>query len=312
MNAQRRQGLFFVTAAFLLSGYHVLIGVPSGINTLFFLLLLIIFLGIPHGALDTLYAGRVFGIRRPSHWFLFTLAYLLPVVLVMFLWPYWSGFLLLLFLAISVLHFSGDPEPDCPLWLRILYGGSPVVLPALLHGTEVERLFAALVPTGVAASFHAVLAFLALPWLLALALAAVIFARSHRRGAIELAAVGTLCTLVPPLVSFTLFFCGMHSARHILRSVRDNDANSSPSRYIIGRAAVVGLPPMIATLAILAVYWESATNSAVEPRLIQTVFVTLLALTFPHVILVDCFYRWRTSVPPGGNPLSISRPVIFR
>lgn len=294
MSATGRQGLVFVTAAFLLIGYEVLVGLPNGGDTLPFLALLIVLLGVPHGALDTLYAGRVFGIRRPWQWLLFTLAYLLPVVAVMVLWPYWPAFFLLLFLAVSMAHFSGDPGAECPRWLRLLYGGAPVVLPALLHGSEVERLFGALVTAAIAGDFRAGLSFLAWPWLVALAAGAVALARTDRRGALEIAAAGTLCSVVPPLASFTLFFCAMHSVRHILRSVVEQDGAPVFRRWTISRAAMAGIPPMMATLAILAVYWESMGHVAMEPRLLQTVFVGLAALTFPHVILVDWFHRWRS------------------
>jgi Brp/Blh family beta-carotene 15,15'-monooxygenase len=308
MIATKHQGLLFAIGAFLLSGYHAGTGLPAGIKDPFVLALLIVLLGVPHGALDTLYAGRVFRIRRASQWLLFLLIYLLPVAAVLLLWPYWPAFLLALFLTVSIFHFSGDPEEGCPRWLRMVYGGSPVVLPSLLNGAEVDRLFAALVPGSVASSVTAILTLLAWPWLLALALGAAKLARSHRRGAIEIAAVGTLCSLVPPLLSFTIYFCGMHSARHILRSLTE-DA-TQPARWPdIGRAALAGVPPMLATLVILALYWGSAGNTAVEPRLLQTVFVSLAALTFPHVILVDWLHRWRFQHPAGANAPDFRSPV---
>jgi hypothetical protein len=37
--------------------------------------------------------------------------------------------------------------------------------------------------------------------------------------AVELGAVGVLAIVAPPLIAFVVFFCGMHSARHILRSM---------------------------------------------------------------------------------------------
>lgn len=284
-----RQGLWFGLAALGLSGYHWLIGWGEGPETVMVLAGLIVLLGVPHGALDGLYAGRLFGLATGWQWLLFTGAYLAPVVTVLVLWPRAPGLFLLVFLVVSVFHFAGDRGPDCPWWLRLLYGGAPVVLPAVAHGETLERLLGALVPAPVAASFAAGLEVMSWPWLVALAVGAVWRARGGWREAMEVGAVGVLCTVTPPLASFTLFFCGMHSARHILRSLRVEDRAKGRFAQVIG----AGGATMVATLALLAIYWGSARAEAMEPRLLQTVFVGLAALTFPHVVLVDWFSRWR-------------------
>ncbi len=294
MKALRLQSWVFIGTALLVSWIHVWIGIPQGEVSLLVLLLAIVVLGIPHGALDTLYAGRVFGVRRLWQWVLFSAAYLAPVVAVLLFWPEWPFFFLTLFLVVSISHFAGDPEPGCPVWLRMLYGGAPVVLPALLHGSEVEILLGSLVASGIAADVRMVLSFLAWPWLLIFATGALAYGRQRRQASLEMVAVGALCSLAPPLVSFTLFFCCMHSARHILRSL---DGNT-------GQAVLAGVPPMIGTLVILAVYWDSAKGAAMEPRLVKTVFVGLAALTFPHVMLVDGFYRWGKGLWSGPGSRS--------
>lgn len=307
MKALRLQGRVFMGTALLVSLIHVGIGIPQGEVSLIVLVLAIVLLGIPHGALDTLYAGRVFGVRRLWQWLLFSVAYLVPVVAVLLLWPEWPFFFLTLFLVVSMAHFAGDPEQGCPVWLRMLYGGAPVVLPSLLHGSEVEILLGSLVTADIATDVRTVLSFLAWPWLAAFALGALAYGRQHRQASMEMVAVGALCSLAPPLVSFTLFFCCMHSARHILRSLGEGE----PSAYHVRQAVLAGVPPMIGTLVILAVYWDSGKGAAVEPRLVQTVFVGLAALTFPHVMLVDGFYRWGHGLFWGreGVPVSTYRKV---
>jgi Brp/Blh family beta-carotene 15,15'-monooxygenase len=292
MNWLRLQSLAFIAIALAACTYHLGFGLPQGAPILLLLVLSIISLGIPHGALDTLYAGQLFGIRHASQWLLFTVAYLLPVALTLLLWPFWSPFLLALFLVFSVMHFSGDPQPDCPLWLRILYGGVPIVLPALRHGGELQSLFTALVAAGAAAGFAKILSFLALPWLAAFLWGAAQYGRMHRLGAMEMAAVAMLCCVAPPLFSFTLFFCFMHSARHILRSLEAANPPLLTLRQKARRALAASAAPMLGTLLILAFYWHRAASMALEPRLLQTVFVGLAALTFPHAILVDCLSRW--------------------
>jgi len=105
-------------------------------------------------------------------------------------------------------------------------------------------------------------------------------------------AAAALCCVAPPLFAFTVFFCFMHSARHILRSLAAGEVSLPVLQQNAKRALVAAAAPMFGTLLILGFYWQNVESVALEPRLLQTVFVALPALTFPHVLLVDCFYRW--------------------
>lgn len=301
MNLLRLQSLSFISIAAAACTYHVFFGLPQGQASLLVLILCIVFLGIPHGALDTLYGGQLFGIHRPSRWLLFTAAYLLPVGFVLLLWPFWSPFLFALFLVVSTVHFSGDPQPKCPFWLRTLYGGIPIVFPTLLHRGEVKSLFTSLVAEGSATGFVGVLSFMVFPWLVAFTLGAAWYAKYQRRAAIEMIAAGALCCVGPPLFAFTLFFCFMHSARHILRSLEAGEVPLPVLQQNAKKALLAAAAPMFGTLLILGFYWQNIESAALEPRLLQTVFVALAALTFPHVLLVDYFYHW------AGKPRLDSR-----
>ncbi len=105
--------------------------------------------------------------------------------------------------------------------------------------------------------------------------------RRDWRAAVELLAVALLCTFAPPLLAFTVFFCGMHSARHILRSFRY--AGIADPR-LFAAAAVL---PMVGTFVLLATGFWWLKDVPLELRLIQLVFVALAALTLPHMVLVE-------------------------
>ncbi|MCU0228743.1 MAG: Brp/Blh family beta-carotene 15,15'-dioxygenase [Bryobacterales bacterium] len=304
MNATHRQGLFFVAVALWVSTYHVTFGLPGDNRLLPLLAGFIVLVGIPHGALDTMLAGRMFPMRKPLQWALFSTTYLGLVLLVMAAWQLWPVLLLLLFLIVSAGHFAGDPEAGCPVWIRFAYGCAPVVLPALFYRDEVLRLFSFLAPEAASLRLLAALSTLGWSLLVVLGVAVLVLARQHWRTALEITAVTTLFVVTPPLTAFTVFFCGMHSARHILRCLRDETADAATGEVLannhskVGKATILqavrtGLPPMLATLALLAVYWANAATFAFESRLVQTVFIGLAALTFPHVILVDGLSRWR-------------------
>ena len=154
-------------------------------------------------------------------------------------------------------------------------------MPSLLHATDLERIVSLLAGVDQARWIVSVLHFLAWPWLFGLAASGLIALRTNWLTGLELIAMGCLCVLAPPLLAFTAYFCGMHSARHILRSLQY--AESSRLRNVIAAAAL----PMLSVVMLLALGFVWLGELSLEARLIQLVFVALAALTVPHMALIE-------------------------
>lgn len=242
---------------------------------------IILLLGVPHGALDIVFVRQLAGVRSAAGWGLFTIAYLTAAAAVAVLWWFEPGFFLAAFLLISVLHFSGDPEGETPASFRLLYGGAVIFCPLTLHAAEVTQLFASLAGEPAAHGIVDALQWAAWPWVGAIGLAAIAGARQDRARSIELVSIAALLTLTPPLIGFTLFFCGMHSARHVLRT-RDY-SGAATLRDLLRIAGW----PMLATLAGVAIAWWLSDGKPLDMRLAQLLFVGLAALTVPHMIVVE-------------------------
>jgi len=281
MNALRVQGIVFSAGALLVALGTLALGRLSPQLELIVVAVLILVLGVPHGALDTIFARQLYGIRTLSSWLQFSLLYLLLAALVVGLWLWQPGLFLLGFLAISAAHFSGDPLQGVPWPARLFYGGSVILLPTIGHAQEIGRLFGLLVGDATATPLVPWLRLLAWPWLVGLALASLWQTRHDFWTALEMAAAGILAIVAPPLVSFVVFFCGMHSARHILRTM--NFSGRSSWRYVAGAA----LLPMAGVLAGSALAWVFLRDTALDARVVQVVFVGLAALTVPHMVLVE-------------------------
>ncbi|MEY4813162.1 MAG: hypothetical protein RLZZ162_235 [Verrucomicrobiota bacterium] len=281
MNALRVQGIVFSAGALLVALGTLALGRLSPQLELIVVAVLIVVLGVPHGALDTIFARQLYGIRTLSGWLQFSLLYLLLAALVVGLWLWQPGLFLLGFLAISAAHFSGDPLQGVPWPARLFYGGSVILLPTIGHAQEIGRLFGLLVGDATASPIVPWLRWLAWPWLVGLALASLWQTRHDFWTALEMAAAGILAIVAPPLVSFVVFFCGMHSARHILRTM--NFSGRSSWRYVAGAA----LLPMAGVLAGSTVAWVFLRDTALDARVVQVVFVGLAALTVPHMVLVE-------------------------
>jgi len=243
--------------------------------------MLIAAFGIPHGALDPIFANRLYGIRSLRHWLRFGIIYLLLAASVVAFWMVAPLWFMISFLFISVLHFSGDPAEGTPTVSRLLYAGALIILPGFRHQVEMAWLFGQLIGAGPAQSVSNGLAWLAWPWAIGLFLAALERWRRDRLTALEMISTGALAVLFPPLVSFTIFFCGMHSARHIIRTVAY--AGRSPLRVLMSGA----LLPLAGTALLSAVAWHFLKDTPADARMLQIVFVGLAALTVPHMLLVE-------------------------
>jgi Brp/Blh family beta-carotene 15,15'-monooxygenase len=281
VKALKIQGFAFSVAALLVTALSFVVVQPDERSELIVLGALIVLLGVPHGAFDTIFAWRLYGIGSLLGWIGFVIVYLLLAAGVVAVWVVTPAVFLLGFLLISTVHFSGDPTEGTPLLTRLLYGGSILVLPALVHPEEVSRLFGLLVGEGTACMVIPWIRLLAWVWLPCVLLAVIWHTRRDRLGALEIGSVALLALTAPPLVSFTLFFCGMHSARHILRTINYSGRTST---HVLLLAALL---PMAGVLVFSAVVWHFLKETPLEARVVQIIFVGLAALTVPHMILVE-------------------------
>jgi Brp/Blh family beta-carotene 15,15'-monooxygenase len=93
-------------------------------------------------------------------------------------------------------------------------------------------------------------------------------------------AVVLLSTLASPLASFTLYFCGMHGLRHILRTGAYSGLNFM-------QMGLVSLAPMLGVTSIALLVWFYFPELPSYEHLLRLLFVGLAALTVPHMLLID-------------------------
>ena len=178
-------------------------------------------------------------------------------------------------------HFGrGDAlahGPDNLLLRGAAHGGLIFLIPTA-HWPETLRLFD-LLTGGVPAALHMVFLTVTAAWLLLLAglLAAGIVSR---KAVLEIAALGLMVWLLPPLPAFAVYFVGVHSARHFRRlAVQAGMQRPQDWGLSAGLAAL-----SIVVIAAAAVMLDGL---AVSDALAKTVFIALAGLTVPHMLLVD-------------------------
>ena len=237
----------------------------------------ILLFGLPHGALDLEIIKRERGtgpLAMGGLLFLYVgLAAGMAAV-----WQRAPVAALTMFLVVAVVHFAEDwPE----LGSRFLAQGMTIALlaaPALLHVTELERLFEALSGSRDAALVANLLLLLAPT---SLAVASVAVWTLWRTCSRDQAVVGALMLvgmiLLPPVVGFALFFCLYHSPRHLgVALSRVARAPSAPRLIVLMTLAALG---------IAAALFAGNVRADLPAQAIAASFMTLSLLTVPHMIV---------------------------
>ena len=256
----------------------------------------IMLIGVPHGGLDAAVARRAGWPSGTGPWIAFHLVYLLLAAGVAGLWWLYPLPSLIFFLIISALHFgSSDIHPvSAPsskdAWLPLIaHSGLVVIAIPAFQSSAVEPLFAVLIGADNSLWLLQQIQQLLLPWAVGLFAYGIysIYQPRWRRTLLSLAILIALAYLLPPLVSFAIYFCLSHSRGHMLRiwrSIRQNERR---------RSALEALIYSLLAYAAAALYFALQANSEIAPTLIQLTFIGLAALTVPHMLLVDFIYGHR-------------------
>lgn len=251
-------------------------------------------LGFPHGALDPL-VDAIRGAERGRHRLLRFLAwYSAAALAVVLLWAVSAPLGLALFLGTSALHFGLG---DAPLargqsawrrWLRVVaHGAAPIILPAAMHAGDVSEVFGWLLSVPGASLEPWITD--ARPWVLAGWSGCVVAgysgsetsATALRLGLLELLLLAVAFVVLPPLLSFAVYFCAWHSVRHLIT------VDAVLGRDLRARGLVVGLGVLAATGVMLSLGHLAASDQASIESLARTLFVALAALTPPHMLVTS-------------------------
>lgn len=301
--ALRRQGIAFSTLAVALSLFIAIFPRWNSSLEIAVLAMLIFVLGVPHGALDTIFAKRLYGLVSLVQWVVFCLAYLaLAAIVVGFWWVFPSAFLTT-FLIFSAFHFSGDPDVGTSALLRFWYAGSMLIFPAWRYEAEVAQLFAYLVVGDFSGQMATFLQGLVLPWFVGLCVTLFLQRRINWVTNLEVVSVSLLAIAAPPLLGFTVFFCVMHSARHALRT-RAYAADVSWVDML-----KKAFPPMAFCVLAGAAFWPGLGGATFDASAIRILFVGLAALTVPHMVLIERVRMagWGSSAASGFVEASVKQ-----
>lgn len=236
---------------------------------------LIVLLGVPHGAIDVLFASQTYGLVTYTSWIKFLIAYIAAAAGIVLAWLVMPNVFFIAFLMLSMIHFSDDLNMPGINLTKLTYGMSIIVMPSLFYSAELTNLYGMIIDLNVAQHLVTVCQFLVYPSALLL-LIQLLFKKIALRTSIEIIAVLSVLIALPPLFSFTLYFCFMHSARHLIRS--HFFLNQVTTQTFLKALTL----PTAAVMIIGAAIWLLTSTSSLETDLIRIIFIGLAALTIPH------------------------------
>jgi len=250
-------------------------------------LLAVVFIGLPHGAMDGALAIHLGWMNRPIKAVIFLLAYVGLAALVVSMWLVTPTVGFLIFLAISMFHFGrGDIVPrakDHQLAEVLMRGGLVLAGISLFHQSEVDSIFEVLIGSNTAIVWFflqaiGVLTLVLIPYV-------IISKSQEERTAASVEVIGLLAlfAIAPPLLGFAIYFCGVHSVRHFKHM--GTMLKSTLQQFQVTRTTVIF---SLMTWAVgLLILTNQSASVGLEPALLQVIFIGLAALTVPHMILVD-------------------------
>lgn len=241
---------------------------------------LILLMGIPHGTLDVEIAAHRFGQHDVRGKLIIVSTYCGGAAAMALLWMVAPSLALGLFLVLSIIHFGGDWRTDGDEFLGMTVGWALISLPALSHPEAVAAIFETLTGDQNGATIAAILACTSIPAISgSLIFAAKAIKRADHVNGINVLSCLFAALLLPPLVGFAIFFCGLHSPRHLVEAIRQSGPMPYSEKLLRGTAV------MALSLGAGALLFATQRLISLDAGIVRTAFVLLSILTVPHFFL---------------------------
>jgi Brp/Blh family beta-carotene 15,15'-monooxygenase len=308
MNLNKRYINYFIvffTSAFALISYFNL----QFITTIqwYVIILLLILLGIPHGATDhLLYYHLTRGKNFKRKNFIFLSGYLTLVTLYAFIWYLSAYVALALFLCLAAYHFGqsnleGIRFPKQTLFHGVAYllsGMYVIFLPIILRYHEAQPIVMSILgespvnPNNLAAIRYPVVSVIII--LNVLMMTVFVYKKyirfaSYLRELVNLGVLLCLFAVAPMLLSFIIYFSLWHALGSTLMQIEK--MKQIKGHFSLSDFYKNALPfTMLAFAGIFTVFFLSQQFD-MRISYIGLFFIIISTVTLPHMVLIDRFYQ---------------------
>ena len=262
-------------------------------------LFFILTIGVSHGSLDNLKGRKLFQILRINNFFIFYLSYILISLFVIIMWVIIPSISLVVFLIVASHHFGKEDtqfliiEKSYQNQLLFFLKGSLIIFaPMYFHFDETISIFKLLLIDNE--SFYEFLniiesnKILLYGVMLSTLSSIILFTKNFEIKKFSIFfdyfSILIINYYFSPLVAFTIYFCFLHSVRHIISLMSELDKDDLNNGLKIFTKKALPLTILTATFCFLGVYLLSNTYN-LDSSILKMIFIGLASLTFPHILL---------------------------
>jgi Brp/Blh family beta-carotene 15,15'-monooxygenase len=262
-------------------------------------LLLILSIGVSHGALDNKKGKKLTQLYNIKNFYFFYLMYSVIVIGIITFWLLFPTISLIIFLIVASFHFGKEDtqfliknRSVSDLILYFLKGSLIIFAPLIFHFTETVNIFKLLliqnenfflfldfIETNQILSFAILISFLANAYYVInnfKIMNVLIF--------IDFFSIMVLNYFLSPLIAFTIYFCFLHSFRHSISLINELDKNNFRNGIYIFLKKAMPLTLLTSIFYVISLYFLS-TYHQLNDAILKVIFIGLASLTFPHILL---------------------------
>jgi len=287
--------------------FFLLVNLLISLNLIFFnfsispfvCLILILLIGVTHGSLDHLKGKKLLKLYNIKNTFYFYIAYIFVACLTIILWLSFPTYLLVLFLIVAAYHFGKEDTQflissnNYSNQLFFTLKGSLIIFaPLFFHLTETIELFKLLLINDenfyfILGKFEELKIFLLAICLSTLA-SIYLFLKNYeiKKMTIFIDYVSILLVnfYFSPLIAFTIYFCFLHSIRHMVNLIFELDKKNFSNGVKLFTIKSAPLTILTGIIALISLYFLNF-KVILDDAIIKVIFIGLASLTFPHILL---------------------------
>jgi len=262
-------------------------------------LLLILSIGISHGALDNQKAKELTQLYNIKNSYFFYLIYSVIVIGIITFWLLFPTISLIIFLIVASYHFGKEDTEfliknrnASNLILYFLKGALIIIAPLMFHFTETINIFKLLLIQDE--NFYLFLDFIESNQILSFALLTSFFVNTYFfinnfkilniLIIFDFFSIVVLNYFVSPLIAFTIYFCFLHSFRHSISLINELDKDNFKNGAYIFIKKALPLTLLTSVFFVISLYFLS-NYYQLSDAILKVIFIGLASLTFPHILL---------------------------
>ena len=285
---------------FVVNIFCILIFKYSNLNVSTILcLLLILIIGVSHGALDHIKGQKLLELFNLKSIFIFYITYILISGVIIATWMLLPSVTLIIFLIIASYHFGKEDTQflinNRSYFTQMLYffkGFLIILAPLYFHFQETVAIFKLLLIDNE--MFYLSLNFIETNKVIQLGIfcstlsSIFLFLKNFEIKKfvifLDYFSILILNYYLSPLLAFTIYFCFLHSIRHSISLAIELNPNSVANGFRLFVKKALPLTILTGVFSFIALYLLSNSYN-LDSAILKVIFIGLASLTFPHILL---------------------------